>query len=59
MADAHDPVILVHGLWMSGLEFGVLRQRLQTRHGFDVHVFSYPSLILQYTLTGEAWYCWP
>ena len=28
-----DPVILVHGLWMTGLEFGVLRQRLQTlRH---------------------------
>ncbi|MBK7904355.1 MAG: alpha/beta fold hydrolase [Proteobacteria bacterium] len=39
-----DPVILVHGLWMTGLEFGVLRQRLQTRHGFDVHVFSYSSL---------------
>ena len=44
MADPRDPVILVHGLWMSGLEFGVLRQRLQTRHGFDVHVFSYPSM---------------
>jgi hypothetical protein len=44
MADARDPVILVHGLWMTGLEFGVLRQRLQTRHGFDVHVFSYPSM---------------
>jgi pimeloyl-ACP methyl ester carboxylesterase len=41
---ARDPVVLVHGLWMSGLEFGVLRQRLQNRHGFDVHVFSYPSL---------------
>ena len=44
MADARDPVILVHGLWMTGLEFGVLRQRLQTRHGFDVHVFAYPSM---------------
>ena len=44
MAGARDPVILVHGLWMTGLEFGVLRQRLQTRHGFDVHVFSYPSM---------------
>lgn len=39
-----EPVILVHGLWMTGLEFGVLRQRLQTRHGFDVHVFAYPSM---------------
>jgi pimeloyl-ACP methyl ester carboxylesterase len=44
MADAREPVILVHGLWMTGLEFGVLRQRLQTRHDFDVHVFSYPSM---------------
>jgi hypothetical protein len=44
MGDPRDPVILVHGLWMSGLEFGVLRQRLQARHGFDVHVFSYPSM---------------
>jgi pimeloyl-ACP methyl ester carboxylesterase len=39
-----EPVVLVHGLWMNGLEFGVLRQRLQQRHDFDVHVFSYPSL---------------
>ncbi|MCX7053878.1 MAG: alpha/beta hydrolase [Proteobacteria bacterium] len=44
MAAAREPVILVHGLWMTGLEFGVLRQRLQTRHGFDAHVFSYPSM---------------
>jgi pimeloyl-ACP methyl ester carboxylesterase len=39
-----EPVVLVHGLWMNGLEFGVLRHRLQARHGFDVHVFPYPSL---------------
>jgi hypothetical protein len=44
MTEPRDPVILVHGLWMTGLEFGVLRQRLQTRHGFDAHVFSYPSM---------------
>jgi pimeloyl-ACP methyl ester carboxylesterase len=44
MADAREPVILVHGLWMTGLEFGVLRQRLQSRHGFDAHVFSYASM---------------
>jgi len=40
----NEPVVLVHGLWMNGLEFGVLRQRLQQRHAFDVHVFSYASL---------------
>ena len=44
MAEAREPVILVHGLWMTGLEFGVLRQRLQARHGFDAHVFSYPTM---------------
>jgi pimeloyl-ACP methyl ester carboxylesterase len=41
---AGDPVVLVHGLWMNGLELGVLRNRLQREHGFDVHVFSYPTL---------------
>ena len=41
---AGDPVVLVHGLWMNGLELGVLRSRLQRAYGFDVHVFSYPTL---------------
>ncbi|HET7203253.1 MAG TPA: alpha/beta fold hydrolase [Steroidobacteraceae bacterium] len=44
MADTREPVVLVHGLWMIGAELGVLRHRLQARHGFDVHVFPYPSL---------------
>jgi pimeloyl-ACP methyl ester carboxylesterase len=44
MARAREPVVLVHGLWMNGLEFGVLRQRLQAQHGFDVHVFPYSSM---------------
>ncbi len=44
MADDREPVVLVHGLWMNGLEFGVLRQRLHSRHGFDVHVFPYASM---------------
>jgi pimeloyl-ACP methyl ester carboxylesterase len=39
-----EPVVLVHGLWMIGHEFSVLRHRLQARHGYDVHVFTYPSL---------------
>jgi pimeloyl-ACP methyl ester carboxylesterase len=39
-----DRVVLVHGLWMNGLVFGVLRQRLQRDHGFDVHTFTYPTL---------------
>ena len=39
-----DTVVLVHGLWMNGLEFGVLGQRLRREHGFDVRTFSYPSM---------------
>jgi alpha-beta hydrolase superfamily lysophospholipase len=39
-----EAVILVHGLWMSGLEMNLLRQRLQSPHGFDVRGFSYPTL---------------
>ncbi len=44
MPPAGEPVVLVHGLWMNGLEFSVLRNRLQHEHGFDVHVFPYPSM---------------
>ena len=44
MAAAREPVILVHGLWMNGLEFGVLRHRLQADFGFDAHVFAYSSM---------------
>ena len=41
---AGDLVVLVHGLWMNGLEFGVLGHRLRSEHGFDVRRFSYPTL---------------
>jgi len=41
---ASDVVVLVHGLWMNGLEFGVLGHRLRAEHGFDVRRFSYPTL---------------
>lgn len=37
-------VILVHGLWMSGLELGVLRRRLESEGRFRAVAFSYPSL---------------
>ena len=36
--------MLIHGLWMNGMELGVLRRRLEHEHGFDVHTFSYPTL---------------
>ena len=41
---ARDSVILVHGLWMNGMELGVLRRRLQLEHDFDVQTFAYPTL---------------
>jgi hypothetical protein len=40
---AADRVVLVHGLWMTGLELGVLRRRLAGEHGFEVEVYSYPT----------------
>ena len=39
-----ETVILVHGLWMTGIELGLLRRRLTHEHGFDVRVFAYPTL---------------
>jgi pimeloyl-ACP methyl ester carboxylesterase len=38
-----DTVVLVHGLWMIGFEFGVLRNRLVHR-GFRVEIFPYSSM---------------
>jgi pimeloyl-ACP methyl ester carboxylesterase len=39
-----EVVILVHGLWMSGIELGVLRHRLETDHGFAALQYSYASI---------------
>jgi pimeloyl-ACP methyl ester carboxylesterase len=37
-------VILVHGLWMSGFELGVLKRRIESVSSFQAIPFSYPSL---------------
>jgi len=39
-----ETVILVHGLWMNGVELSVLGQHLRRDHGFAVRTFSYPTL---------------
>jgi pimeloyl-ACP methyl ester carboxylesterase len=40
-----DPVaVLLHGLWMTGFELGVLRRRLEANSGMRVVTFSYPSM---------------
>ncbi len=37
-------VILVHGLWMSGFQLGVLRRHVRDASAFDVRPFSYPTV---------------
>lgn len=44
-------VVLVHGLWMGGMVFALLARRVRAC-GFDVAVFSYPSVTL--TLAQNA-----
>jgi pimeloyl-ACP methyl ester carboxylesterase len=45
---AGETVVLVHGLWMNGLELAMLGHRLRHEHGYDVRTFSYP------TMSGSA-----
>ena len=33
--------VFVHGLWLTGAEFTLLRRRLAASHGFECHSFSY------------------
>jgi len=42
-----ETIILVHGLWMTGIEMTMLRHRLQKDYGFNCVQFSYHSV------TGE------
>jgi pimeloyl-ACP methyl ester carboxylesterase len=48
-----DVVVLVHGLWMNGLEFASLEHRLRYDHGFETRTFSYPSLHGETTRIGR------
>ena len=41
---AEPLIVLLHGLWMHGLEMGVLRRRLQANTGMRSVAFSYPSM---------------
>lgn len=36
--------VFVHGLWLNGAEFAVLRRRLARDHGYVGHRFSYPTV---------------
>jgi pimeloyl-ACP methyl ester carboxylesterase len=37
-------VVFVHGLFLNGAEFTLLRRRLSASHGFQSHRFSYPTV---------------
>ena len=37
-------VVFVHGLFLNGAEFTLLRRRLAAAHGFHAHRFSYPTV---------------
>ena len=43
MTKGREAVVLVHGIWMTGIDLLVLKLRLGAA-GFDPHVFRYPSL---------------
>jgi len=43
-AVARETVVLVHGLWMTGSESGLLRSRLELDYGFAPTQFSYPTV---------------
>lgn len=41
MSVPEEVVVVVHGLWMSGMEAGLLRQRLSDEHGLPTVLFHY------------------
>lgn len=41
---AIDTVICIHGIWGQGLELTLIKRRLEKEYGFDVRLFSYPSV---------------
>lgn len=48
-----EMVVLVHGIWMTGLDLFPLAKRLQGR-GFETRIFRYPSLRRPPAANGEA-----
>jgi pimeloyl-ACP methyl ester carboxylesterase len=43
MSDTKN-IICLHGIWMPGVELIFLKHRLQTQHGFQCEMFTYPSV---------------
>ncbi len=43
MSDTKN-IICLHGIWMPGVELILMKHRLQTQHGFQCEMFTYPSV---------------
>ncbi|NMF90578.1 alpha/beta hydrolase [Aromatoleum petrolei] len=56
MNPAAQTVVLVHGLWMHGVVFGLLRRRLE-RAGFVTRTWSYPSVRQGLAANADALAC--
>lgn len=39
-----NTVVCLHGIWMHGVTMLLVKRRLEKQHGFDVHLFNYPSV---------------
>jgi pimeloyl-ACP methyl ester carboxylesterase len=50
-APARIAVVAVHGVWMRGASLNILRRRLG-QHGFEVHIFNYPSVTADLAANG-------
>lgn len=58
MVTAHEPVIVIHGLWVHGLIMGWLARRIR-QDGFAARSYSYPTVRLTLSENAErfAQYC--
>jgi pimeloyl-ACP methyl ester carboxylesterase len=52
-ARTREAVVTVHGVWMRGSAMRFLRRRLEAE-GYDVHVFSYPSVSANLATNGAS-----
>jgi hypothetical protein len=47
-------IVYVHGLWLTGIEGGILRKRLAKNLGAETRAFSYPSVNLSMAANARA-----
>jgi fermentation-respiration switch protein FrsA (DUF1100 family) len=52
--NARSVLVYVHGLWLTGIEGGLLRRRLAQQLNMETRAFSYPSVKLNVSSNSEA-----